>query len=246
MNGAAVLDPARQADWAAFDAVEYRNQHYRYVRDDDYQIMGIARDFFTRAGVSGGRALDVGTGTNLYPAFSMMPFSRSLTLRELSPANLTWLEAQRPRFDDDWDAFWKVFLDSPAYRRTDPRAKLAAAKIQRGSVFTLPRERWDLGTMFFVACSISTETDAFLRAVDGFVGALRPDAPFVAAFMKNSRGYRVGDREFPAVPVEETHVHDCLAPLATGLRVIPVASDLPHADGMIVATGRARPAKRRY
>ncbi|MEU0563234.1 SCO2525 family SAM-dependent methyltransferase [Dactylosporangium sp. NPDC006015] len=248
MNGAAVLECARngQADWRSFDAEEYRNQHYKFVRDDDRQIMGITRDFFARAGVSGGRALDLGTGTNLYPALSMMPFSRSLTLREYSPANLAWLaEHQRAGLDRGWDAFWDVFLESPAYRRTDPRAKFAAAKIQPGSVFTLPRHRFDLGTMFFVACSISSDPAEFELAIQRFVGALRPDAPFVAAFMRRSSGYEVAGRRFPAVPVDESDVHGCLSPLTTSLRVIPVESDMSHADGMIVATGRTRSSRRR-
>ncbi|MFF5227487.1 SCO2525 family SAM-dependent methyltransferase [Dactylosporangium sp. NPDC000521] len=247
MNGA-VLEWVRngQTDWRAFDAVEYRNQHYKFVRIDDREIMGITRDFFARAGVSGGRALDLGTGTNLYPAFSMMPFSRSLTLREYSPANLAWLtEQQRTGLDHGWDAFWDVFLESPAYRRTDPRAKFAAAKVQPGSVFTLPRHRFDLGTMFFVACSISSDPAEFELAIQRFIGALRPDAPFVAAFMKRSSGYQVADHRFPAVPVDEDDVARCLSPLTASLRVIPVESDMPHADGMIVATGRTRPTRRR-
>jgi hypothetical protein len=68
-------------------------------------------------------------------------------------------------------------------------------------VFELPASQWDLGTMFFVAESITEAPEEFRAAVAGFIGALRPGAPFAAAFMAGSDGYPVAGTYFPALPI---------------------------------------------
>ncbi|CAM5649016.1 hypothetical protein SANTM175S_10556 [Streptomyces antimycoticus] len=66
------------------------------------------------------------------------------------------------------------------------RFKEAVQEPVAGSLFDLcsGAERWDLGTMFFVAESITTSLDEFRRGVGCFMSALNPGAPFAAAFME--------------------------------------------------------------
>jgi len=89
-------------------------------------------------------------------------------------------------------------------------------KVQPGSVFDLPRNAWDLGTMFFVAEAITSDEKEFRRGLRCFVDCLTPGAPFVAAFMENSQGYSVNGHFFPTVPVAEKEVRDCLKGIVEG------------------------------
>ncbi|GAB2923387.1 SCO2525 family SAM-dependent methyltransferase [Micromonospora polyrhachis] len=233
-----------QFDWDHFDSDAYFDHNYRAVRDDDREIMKIVRDFFANADIdSRGRAVDVGAGTNLYPSLAMLPFCSHLDLWEYSASNVAWLRRQVAGFGENWDAFWDIYREQPAYAAlSDPRVALAErTEVHQASVFDLPDRRWDLGTMFFVACSLSTDLTEFRRAVHAFVGALKPGAPFATAFMAKSQGYFVGDDWFPAVAIDATEVESCLATVATGVTVTSIEVGAPLRDGysgMIVATGR--------
>lgn len=234
-----------QVDWDGFDSEAYFTHNYWTLRGDDAAIIAIVRDFFATAGIPpAAHAIDVGSGTNLYPAMAMLPFCVRLDLVELSTPNVAWLNGVVPAYGAEWDQYWKVFAEKDAYAWVvDPRAELARkVTVSQGSVFALPEAGWDVGTMFFVACSLSTEEAEFRGAVTCFLRALRPGSPFAVAFMARSQGCEVGGRWYPAVSVDVEQVEEALAPIAYDGEVsrIPI-SDPPLRDGyggMIVATGR--------
>ncbi|MFJ6723665.1 SCO2525 family SAM-dependent methyltransferase [Streptomyces sp. NPDC091281] len=212
---------------------------------------------------SGGRGrgaetvgIDVGAGPNLYPALAMLPWCDRITLLERSARNLDYLRGQLPGYDANWDQFWEVLKSGEdgagaAYTAldADPRDRLrrAVGEPVSGSLFDL-RDRgpaWDLGTMFFVAESITTSLEEFRRGVGCFMNALKPGAPFAAAFMEHSEGYRVGSQEFPARDIDEEEVRNVLDPYAAaGMEV--ALMDNPQQlvrhgyTGMILACGRRR------
>lgn len=243
-----------QVDWNSFDSEVYCNKHYGHLRDDDQEIAGIVRDFFAenctnRRGLMR-RAVDVGPGSNLYPSLAMLPFSHTIELYERAWSNVTWLRQQRTDgFGTNWDAFWDVYQDNPVYRRYAARTPDVRAdfrrkiKVRSGNVFRLPARRWDLGTMFFVACSLSSQHSEFVLAIRGFVRSLKPGAPFAIAFMINSHGYHVGDGWFPAVPVDKPDIEAALIPAVSrrGLQMRAIASHDPVRPevGMLLATGFA-------
>jgi hypothetical protein len=194
------------------------------------------------------RAVDVGTGANLYPAFASLPFAASLELVERSSQSVRWLlRQQSDGFATNWDAFIDAYGNQVTYKRYfgdhDPRDEFRSkVSIREGSVFDLPVGEWDLGTMFFTACSLSAEHDEFGDAVRGFVRSLRPNAPFAAAFMTNSDGYHVQGRHFPAVPVELDDIHTAFDGIAGSVAVTAINSADPvrHQVGMALALGYAR------
>ena len=165
-----------------------------------------------------------------------------IELVEYSPRACDWLRGEVKHFGSAWDPFWELLTRRPAYAEVaDPRSALArVASVVRGSVFDPRREVWDLATMFFVAESISSRSEELGAAVDGFVDALRPGAPFGAAFMEQSTGYEVGAEFFPAVPVSPADVQALL-----GARTDLVVERASLADnpiregytGMIIALG---------
>ncbi len=242
------------APWPEFDPNDYLLRNYAEVRADDRVVLELVRDFFHDAGLrpQSARGIDVGTGSNLYPALSMLPFCRSITLYEHAKANLEWLTEQRagawPSWGPVWKDFWALLRERTPYARLDghPRRVLAErAAVTEGSVFELDAAAapWDMGTMFFVAESITDDRREFAEAVRLFLGALRPGAPFAIAFMENSIGYEVGGVRFPAVAIGTGDVDSCLAGLASDVAVsrIPAGGNRLRVgySGMIVACGRA-------
>ncbi|WP_213451744.1 SCO2525 family SAM-dependent methyltransferase [Rhizomonospora bruguierae] len=233
--------------WDRFDPRWYFHQNYAELRDDDLEILRTVRDYFSAVldperPVE--RGVDVGAGSNLYPALTMVPFCRELTLLERGAANVAWLQEQRKGYSSVWDAYWQVLSEKPAYDRiSDPReALLHKGRVEQGDLYQLPERRWDLATMFFVAESISDQVSEFKMAVGRFIGALRPGAPFAAAFMHDSAGYYVDRLRFPAVAVNEVDIAETLAPLVEDLDIRAIRSHKPLRDGyagMIVALGKA-------
>jgi hypothetical protein len=190
-------------------------------------------------------AIDVGTGTNLYPAMTMLPFASRVTLFERSHSNRQWLIDALNEPQGSWDEFWKaVAADRPMYQLIRKPLEVLAMRawVTKGNVFALADNQYDLGTMFFVAESITTRDDEFHRATLNFVGSLKPGAPFAAAFMCRSEGYFVGSTFFPAYSIDVADVEMCLADIARISQIEKVASeDLRTGySGMIVATGWKR------
>lgn len=239
--------------WDDFDPAEYAAHNYGFLRDEDHELLKRVRDYFVEV-TTGQRArhgIDLGAGPNLYPSLAMLPFCNEITLAERGAANRRWLKDQISRaegFDPAWDEFWSVLDPIRPYGRIrDPRAALRErAHVRYCDVFRLRQQRsWDMGTMFFVAESITAQWGEFQKAARQFVRTLRIGAPFAMASMRNSRGYTVGTHRFPAVAVDEAKIAQTLANVAEIDEITPIQFD-EHAplregyEGMILALGRAR------
>jgi hypothetical protein len=234
--------------WDEFNSSWYHDHNYKMLRDDDRQIIEIMRDFFAALDLPGhASGIDVGTGTNLYPALTMLPFCDKITLYEYSASNISWLQHEilEAEYSSSWDAFWKILTEEQRYKSIhSPRETLATVvHIESASIFDLPESRWDIGTMFFAAESISSTLSEFHTALRSFIRSLHTGAPFAAAFMENSQGYSVGTQRFPAVAITPGDVEDCLAGDTKDLQVHRIGlTDRPLRagyGGMILATGRA-------
>jgi hypothetical protein len=251
----------RDYPWDDFSPKEYFKKNYVKLRDDDRQIVGIVRDFLVDAFSDsplppGLRGVDVGTGTNLYPALTMLPFCEGITLYDHSAANIKWLEKQHkkrwpdwrrwPSWRKAWKNFWALLRVEAPYREiSHPKDVLSErVEIVKGNVLEQPvRRPWDLGTMFFVAESITGDPTEFLKAVDHFFAMLKPRAPFAMAFMEHSTGYHVGTQKFPATDIGLDDVYACLHTRADNVKIHPVVGDKPLREGytrMIVAHGRVK------
>jgi hypothetical protein len=243
----------RSYPWDYFDPASYAEENYKELYEDDRRILQMVRDYFEKVGHTvdpESEGVDVGAGANLYPGMSMLPFCRTITLFERSLPNRIWLHEQRDGYSADWDPYWDVLASKqPYYDILDPRETFKQRiRVRRGDIFEPPaREKWDMGTMFFVAESITQQQREFKTAVANFVGLLNAGAPFAAAFMQGSRGYRVGGIDFPAVPIGKVDVEHQLGPIVEELNVTSVRSTKPLRDGyqgMILAVGRAGRSKR--
>jgi hypothetical protein len=246
-----------EAPWDNFSSQDYWRHNYLTVQPEDREIIDRVSNFFICALADRGRvrrAIDVGSGANLYPALLMLPWTDQILLSDLSASNVNWLRRRVQDEDSSWDwqPFWVEMGKRPCYRQIgDPRKQLRGAclsepglaGIEQRSVFDLPRAQWQLGTMFFVAESITRDRAEFYRALSRFTGALTPGAPFAATFMAGSTGYPVAEIRFPALPITANDVVDHFAKLGVSdLSVHENQAETrvrPGYEGMIVATGFA-------
>jgi hypothetical protein len=248
-----------QVLWNTFSSDDYWRHNYHQLQPEDQEILRRASKIFIRAFANAPlaepavrRGIDVGSGTNLYPALLMLPWAERILLTDFSARNVDWL---RHHVADDsgawtWRPFWHELQEAEGYNQIgEPRkllreaciAEPGYAGIEQRNVFELPAAQWDLGTMFFVAESITEDPREFRAAIDRFLGALKPGAPFAAAFMAGSDGYRVAGTRFPALSITPDDVMRHL----TRLGAYELTVELPETshrvregyEGMIVATG---------
>lgn len=253
------------APWGDFDTSAYLARNYRDLLDADAAILQFVRshfsDHFRENRVDAERpilGIDIGAGANLYPAMTMLPWCTEITLFDRAPKNVDYLREQQLHVDPAWKSFWDVLCKEPAYERIDAEWTekfRKSVRVQEGNLFSLGRRnlfgrrrfgnRWQIGTMFFVAESISTSHDEFRRAVECFMRILEPGAPFAAAFMEGSTGYDVGDRHFPACDVDEAQVKESFRRFAgkVDTRRLGDVSHMvrPGHTGIILACGKRDP-----
>jgi hypothetical protein len=246
-----------EARWDNFASQDYWRHNYAAVQSEDGEVIGQVSNFFIHTFAHRSRArraIDVGSGANLYPALLMLPWTDQILLSDLSAPNVSWLRRQVLDEDCEWDwlPFWHELDWRSGYSQIcDPRKQLGQAcisepglaGIEQRSVFDLPAAQWELGTMFFVAESITQDIAEFLASLRSFVRALAPGAPFAATFMAESTGYQVAGIPFPALPITAEDIVEHFTALGvSGLSVHFNQTQhrvRPGYCGMIVATGFA-------
>lgn len=220
--------------WDKFNPKQYHESNYKTLRDDDRQILTLTRDYFREVLSPARHGIDVGSGANLYPALALLPWCTDITLWEYGAQNVEWLVRETASYGPEWDSFADILTPDVA----DSRASLAQrTAVVQGSIYALPTATWDVGTMFFVAESITDQRKEFERAVASFLGCLKPGSPFVAAFMTGSTGYQVGNEWFPAVNISTSDLGMLLADLGATGTVHDIESDLRPGHGMVLVTG---------
>jgi NNMT/PNMT/TEMT family len=243
--------------WNTFSPNDYWRRNCSKLQAEDTDIVRVVSRFLASAFAGRApaqRAIDVGSGGNLYPALLMLPWTEQILLTDHSESNVSWLQDQVADDTDPWawHLFWQEMRAAKRYSDVDePRERLREAcvgepgfaGIERLSIFDLPEAQFDLGTMFFVAESITGAAEVFRAAVGCFVGTLKPGAPFAAAFMAGSNGYEVADAVFPAVPITPDDVTRHLTALGVrdpSVELLKTSHRVRDGyAGMIVATGFA-------
>jgi hypothetical protein len=237
------------APWSDFDADVYWKNNYATIFPEDAQILRHASTFMIRACAGrplAGTAVDVGAGTNLYPALLMLPWVERIVFTEYASTNIGWLRDNLADAPGEWawQPFWDLLAGLPGYRGVrNPRGRLAGShNIVSSSIFDLPPRTWGLGSMFFVADGITEDEEEFSYAVSSFLGALTPGAPFMMAFMEGSSGYEVSGVSFPAVRVTPQSLEALLATLPViSTDVLRTDNSVrrlrPGYDAMLLVTG---------
>lgn len=216
--------------WEKFDPEAYVEHYYADPHADDDEVVALTCAALAAPGRDDLHCIDVGTGPNLFPLFAALPVSARLTVWEYGQANIAWMQrelaagALRP----PWPHFWEVVRAAHGKRAQAIAAPVAAlaerTRVVQGSVFDLPERNWDAATMFFCAESITAQQEEFERACASFARAVRPGGVLAAAFLAGSRGYRVGELDFPAVSVTPESLSKAFAGIARDIEVTPIGA----------------------
>ena len=238
--------------WSNFDPQSYVDHYYADPHPDDDEV--VRRTCAALIAGAAGRTdldvLDVGTGPNLFPLLSALPVARAITAWEYAGSNIAWLkqEVGRPELRAPWLHFWSVARAAHAIVSADAAAPLAALRGKldavQGSIFDLPTARWDAATMFFCAESITARQDEFETACARFADAVRPGGMLAAAFLAGSRGYTVGQEDYPAVSVGPNELQAAFDRVAAEIKIERIGDREEEIrsgySGMLFLTARAR------
>lgn len=190
--------------WNDFKTDEYLKTNYVGIHEEDQAIIRHLSTFLTTQNKQFDTAIDVGAGPNLYPALLLQPFVRSLRLFEYGSSNVSYLQGQLKRLDASWQEFITYIKDlSPIYDFDIESSFYKKTSAVQGNIFELPTGIYELATMFFCAESITNEVKTFEEACRKYAECVVSGGTLIAAFMENSQGYEVGNKEFPAVPITE-------------------------------------------
>ncbi|GGQ10572.1 hypothetical protein BKA00_005230 [Actinomadura coerulea] len=211
--------------WDNFDPETYHGNNYGKMLLPDRKILTRGASWFNRVALwrySEGmgqfaHGVDVGPGSNLYPTLSMLAYCRKITLIEYGAANVEYLRKEIQYLSDSWRPFWTVISRFVGGRDFEwaRRTLRERVTVVQGDIFTdLPVAEFDIGTMHFVAESLTAKPQEVRYGVRNFTRSLRRQSPFAMANMAGSHGYWVGDVWFPAAPVYATDVEWMLDLLA--------------------------------
>ncbi len=236
--------------WDNFDPEAYVAHYYADPHPDDDEVL--RQTCAALAASAGDRAIDVidvGTGPNLFPLFAALPVSGRQTVWEYAPSNIEWLrrELDRGELRAPWAHFWDVARQTSARAgQIDHPVRTLAGRTEvvQGSIFDVPARQWDAATMFFCAESITQDQDEFVRACAAFAGAVRPGGVVAAAFLAGSRGYTVGEEDYPAVSVGPQELEAAFGGLLSDMKLSGIGNRDEEIrsgyTGMIFLTGRVR------
>ena len=238
--------PVRNADvrWDDFDTSGYVADNYESLHDLDRQIITeLSPHYAALPPAALATALDVGTGPNLYPLMLAAAASRRLESVEPSAANRAYLDRLCRRGPDAcWLEFWRLCRELNPALPDDLGQVLRGVAVRRGDAFTLPRARYELVSMFFVAESVTGVRQEFEEICRRFAAAAAPGGHLVAAFMAGMPSYELGGEVLPSYPIDEDALTGALRGLAEGLDVrrLPPDPTLPYEhDGVLLLTARA-------
>jgi NNMT/PNMT/TEMT family len=238
--------------WANFDSEAYFQHYYGEPHPDDEQVIrcAVAAMKEIPAAADGLDIVDIGTGPNLIPFFCALPRARSLSAWEFAQSNVDWLRADLSRevLRPQWQHFWGVTQEAYGadwHLPDNPLPALAAmSRITRGSVFDLPKRRWDAATMFFCAESITEREDEFAAAVAAYAQCVKPGGALAAAFLVRSAGYEVSGHRFPVLHLTPEAIESTFAIHAQDVkaeRIGLVEREIRSGySGFVFLTGRAR------
>lgn len=151
--------------WNKFDPYAYIRDNYATIHDEDREIIHRLVQFYASVGKLE-LALDVGTGSNLYPIMLLLPYVQKVYCVEYSQKNVHYLKDQLHSLDKNWYAFWELIKnDSPEHQIDLLKNLKKKLLIRQGDMYDLSNNTYDIASMFFCAESITVGMNNFKRRV---------------------------------------------------------------------------------
>jgi len=233
-----------------FDPETYLAHYYKDPHPDDDLVLRLTCEALKKAQPSGLlETVDVGTGPNLYPLFAAMPRASSLTAWEYSQVNIDWLHKElaggtmRPQFKHFWEVTRQAYGPGAGLPDNPIPELRSRTKPYKGSIFDLPRQTWDAGTMFFCAEAVTTDQAEFDKACACFARAVKPGGTLVAAFLVNSASYELDGKRSPLMTLTDNSLRATFEKVAQNIetRAIGIVEEEVRSGytGMVLLTAVA-------
>lgn len=201
-------------DWSAFDPYEYAMRNFGNngeILPEDKRLIMHAIQALQQVGISQKSlkdVADIGSGPNLYPAMILVPFLHTksvLHLLEFSE-NRSYLQklvdgTMEREHAKIWHKFEEFMVDvgGDMYQDCEESAKKKIVS-QFGDIFSLPKNKYDLLTSYFVSESIVDSQMQFREAIQSMGKAIKRDGIMMVAHMVGSEGWHAGKgSKFPAI-----------------------------------------------
>lgn len=238
----------RDAAWDAWPVADYLAENYRRLHAADIAVIEHHSAVYRKLPSDGvDRALELGAGPNLYPLMLAAAAARHIDAVDPSAAGLAYLRDQLAHgADPAWEPFYACCRTNNPTLPARLANALSRVEVVAGDASGLPESAYGLGSMNFVAESVTEDPAEFAAICRAFVHAVRPGAPLVASFMENMGRYRIADGPmWPGYPVTRDTVHDVFADETVDLVVSRIDADpeLPEwgYTGMVLMSARRAP-----
>jgi len=220
-----ILPNNEYSSWDQFDPRAYVCHNYQKMLTEDREIISILSNELCCMNIplKGFKMVgDIGTGPNLYPAILIAPYvSETGQIELIDPAlpNRNYLNNMfnrllnnDPLFDKSWSNYECEIIGLCGDIYTNALKKIQQlVRIQNGSIYNLPENKYEFVSSYFVAESISDRYDQFQLALNQLVNSVVNDGIIVTTHMLYSEGYQAGkNTKFPAVKLSLDQLEESL------------------------------------
>jgi len=225
---------SKEFAWDNFEAETYFKNNYSIVREHNEKIVTTVAQYLSKHAQSDSTCFDVGTGTNLYPLILTCPWAQIIDIYEPAESNRNWLDQELNSNGERWSSFWKIAFSQISNEQHPHIDQLAWSNLKdivqkhTGGFNLLPSKQYDIGTMFFVSESATSDNVEFKEFNTKFLNAIKPNGIAVSAFMLGSEGYSVGDTQYPAVSLDDSSFDQ----FKTALKNVEIL-DIPRGKGAV-------------
>jgi hypothetical protein len=253
----------KTSPWTTWQPDDYLRDYYGGdVKPDEREAIRFQVDFLRSTGRTFAAAVEYGCGPTLGRAIAASSYVGSLDMADRLERNLDkvrqWASVDQDA--DDWSAFTRYVLQCEGVAWPNAGDMHAKERLTRTRmtdvVLTDAKQRDPLGrdrvgyydlliTGFCVDC-ISTSKAVWRTCLVNVFTVLQGGGSFVVGALRRCRGYRVGDRWFPACDIDRADLEAALlrcgsdpAFLHIEERDLPAYHDQGY-DGILMASGRKR------
>lgn len=212
----------KDADWDTFDSEAYFQHNYSSLRAHNARYIEMLCEATQSWTPESRRVLDIGTGSNLFPAISLLPFARSIECSDRSASNRAWLESEFRGDGSRWLAYFDLCRSN---LRTEVAPFLSWSRLV-AIVNVVERDidclqvdlRFDVVSAFFVLESSTDSLEVVAMRMERLAQAVADGGDVFVGLMLGSIGYSVGGVPYPAVGIEPDGIRDSAE--AAGLGIV--------------------------
>jgi hypothetical protein len=208
--------------WQNFVPSEYVERCYgERILVEDRQIINAALEHLDRSGRAPGTAqliADVGCGPNMFPPMLLAPYlakEGAIDLIDPSEPNRAYMRGLSLAGPGDplaepWQKFEQLMVESGGLLYDDVYERTCdVIQVVDGSIYSLPRNRYDMVASFFSTESITRSRRDFWMAVRSLAASIKPDGLLVVAHMIRSHQWYAGaGTRFPALHLSCEDIED--------------------------------------